>query len=317
MAGILDYVRLLKPQQRAEWSIGVCSGASPFGLKSDAASAASPALTRHSLGAVKADGVADPFMLRHGDGWVMFFEIENRRSGRGEIGLASSPDARAWKFEKIVLAEPFHLSYPHVFAHEGAHYMVPESSAASAVRLYKARAFPDTWELHAELLHGSFVDATPFRHQGRWWMIALEGFRRADAMMIFHSERLEGPWLAHPANPVSSHNRRTARPAGRMITVAGNLVRLAQDCESLYGRGVRAYVIEELTTQSYEERPVFDDDRFILGPSGQGWNATGMHHMDAQQLGPHEWVACVDGRRTAWRLPLWDRLYARWLGAGA
>ena len=38
----------------------------------------------------------------------------------------------------IVLAEPFHLSYPYVFEWQGSHYMIPESGAAKSVRLYRA-----------------------------------------------------------------------------------------------------------------------------------------------------------------------------------
>jgi len=315
MPGLLDYLALLRPRQRAEWSIGIYAGQSPMAMGPHPSMAGHAALTCRSLGAVRADGVADPFMLRHEGEWLMFFEIENRRSGKGEIGLARSPDAAAWRFEGVVLTESFHLSYPQVFEHDGAHYMVPESAAAKGVRLYKARSFPRGWELQAELVSGNFADATLFRHGGRWWMIALEGFRQTDAMVIFHSERLEGPWWPHAGNPVSVHNRRTARPAGRVIDSDGQLLRLTQDCESLYGRGVRAYVIEELKPQTFKERPAFDDDRFILAGSGYGWNASGMHHMDAHQVGQNEWIACVDGRRTVWHWPVWDRLQARWPGA--
>ena len=312
MVTVANYAQLLRPQQRAEWSIGIYTGPTPFDLTAHPSLGLRPVLGPKSLGAVKADGVADPFMVRSGQDWLMFFEIENRVSGRGEIGLATSRDALSWSFQGIVLKEPFHLSYPHVWEFEGAWYMLPEAAASGAVRLYKAESFPMQWKLHAELIRGDLVDATPFRHGNRWWIIAMDGFRRNDAMVIYHADRLEGPWHPHPANPISQNNRRTARPAGRMITYDGSLIRFTQDYEEHYGRMVRAFRIEELTPQRYVESPVGDGE--ILGPSGQGWNASGMHHIDAHRLGPDQWLACVDGRRTTRRWPLVDRVAARLTG---
>jgi hypothetical protein len=267
-------------------------------------------LTPDSLGGIKADGVADPFMVRCGHEWLMFFEIENRASGRGEIGLATSGDALSWRFEGIVLKEPFHLSYPHVWEADGSYYMLPESGAAGAVRLYKANSFPFEWTFRGELIHGDLVDATPFYHAGRWWIMALEGFRRRDAFVIYFADRLEGPWYPHSRNPIVENDRRASRPAGRMISYGGALIRFAQDDSEHYGRMVLPFAIEELTPYSYAERPIGDGP--ILGPGGSGWNATGMHHMDAHELGPNEWIACVDGRRTVWRWPVTRRLAARY-----
>jgi hypothetical protein len=316
MAPWLNYLRLLWPARRAEWSIGIYQGTSPFDLAARAAIGGRPALTRKSLGNTDAHGVADPFMIACGREWLMFLEVENRTSGKGEIGLARSADAAHWRFEGIVLREPFHLSYPHVFEWEGSYYMLPECAASGTLRLYKADAFPARWSLHAVLLHAELSDATPFRHDGKWWLVALEGFRRTDAMVIYHADQLEGPWLPHISNPISAGNCRSARPAGRVIRHQGHLVRLAQDYEMHYGRSVRAYLVEELTVQSYRDRPALENDAALLDASGQGWNATGMHHMDAHELEPGCWIACVDGRRTVWHWPVWDRVRKRVHAAG-
>jgi hypothetical protein len=243
----------------------------------------------------------------------MFFEVENLRSGRGEIGVASSPDALSWRFERIVLKEPFHLSYPHVWLSGGTYYMLPESSAAGSLRLYKSASFPFEWNFDRELLHASLADATPFEHEGRWWMFALEGFRQNDLMNIYHAEKPEGPWQAHRSNPVSRGDRCTSRPAGRVIRYQGALVRFSQDFSGVYGRAVRAFRIERLTPDEFAEHEIEGE---IVGPSGHGWNETGMHHVDAHERGPGEWIACVDGRRTVNYLPLLDTLRSRLHRAG-
>ena len=60
-----------------------------------------------------------------------------------------------------MLAEPFHLSYPYVFAWRGEYYMVPECHAAGAVRLYRAAEFPTRWVQVADLLTGPIMRIFP------------------------------------------------------------------------------------------------------------------------------------------------------------
>ena len=314
MPQFADYLRLMLPRRRAQWSIGIYVGATPLQLAPHPAIGSEPVLTPQSLDGIKASGVADPFMMRHGQGWLMFFEVENLLSGRGEIGLATSPDALSWRFEGIVLKEPFHLSYPHVWECDGAFYMLPESSGAGSLRLYKSTSFPFDWKFHKELMQGRIADATPFHHEGRWWMFALEGFRESDLMNIYYAEHPEGPWRGHSANPVLRGNRRAARPAGRVIRHEGALIRFAQDYEGVYGRAVRAFGIDQLTPETFVEHAIGAPE--ILGPSGRGWNATGMHHIDAHQRGPGDWIACVDGRRTVPYLPVLDVIRSRIHRAG-
>ena len=96
-----------------------------------------------------------------------------------------------------------------------------------------------------------------------------------------------------------------------MIRHGGQWVRVAQDFEQHYGQMVRAYVVEELTPDTYRERPAHDHEQPILCASGTSWHASGMHHMDAHQRADGQWIACVDGRRTRWYWPVLDRAAAR------
>lgn len=311
MASALGYLRLLLPRRRAAWSIGIFEGADTLQMRPHAALDGRPVLTRHSLGSVRAHGVADPFMVRHGDGWLMFFEIENIDSGRGEIGLARSSDALAWTFDRIVLRESFHLSYPCVIETPEGHFMMPECEASGGLRLYRAIDFPLAWELHAEIPGLALADATPFQHDGRWWLIALKGFRRTDEFVIYHAPELAGPWTAHTMNPIARGERRRSRPAGSVVRVDGKLVRFAQDYAQHYGACVRASVIETLTPTAYAERPATPGDVPILGANAAYWSTRGMHHIDAHQVDPARWLACVDGQRSQWTWPVAERLAAR------
>jgi hypothetical protein len=270
------------------WSIAIYRGATPFQLQP-----APPILTHHDITDIPARFVADPFLLRRDNTWHMFFEVMNTSTQLGEIGLATSPDAEAWSYERIVLKEPFHLSYPHVFDWQGEYYMLPETLDAGAVCLYKALDFPFRWANVARLIEARLADPTIFRFNDLWWMFACSTPYQHDTLRLYFAAELTGPWTEHPQSPVIHADKRRARPAGRVVKFNNRLFRFAQDCVPQYGSSVRAFEIVQLTTHSYAE--VEHDHTPILRASGNGWNARGMHHVDAHELVDGNWLASVDG----------------------
>lgn len=287
---------IARPWWPEVWSIGIYGGSSPLTL-APLPGVPNPVLSRDDVCDVPACFVADPFMVRDGGEWHMFFEVMNWRTGRGEIALAGSGDAVRWTYRQRVLAEPFHLSYPHVFRHDGQWYMVPESYQAGEVRLYAATDFPFRWSPVTTLLRGEYlVDGTPFHRGGLWWMfVDASPQREHDTLRLFWARELRGPWTEHPRSPLIRGDPTRARPAGRAVAIDGRLIRFAQNCQPAYGTQVRAFEILDLTADSYCERSVGRDP--LLWPSGAGWNAAGMHHVDAHEVSPGNWIASVDGWR--------------------
>ena len=281
-------------RQRHEWSIGIYTGDSPLDL-APAENAANPVLTREHVTDTSARFVADPFMLKVDQTWHMFFEVMSRRTHRGEIGLATSPDGLNWKYRQIVLAEAFHLSYPYVFEWQGSYYMIPETHKAGAVRLYRAARFPTQWSFVADLLSGhSFGDSSPFRFGDKWWLFTeTNPTYNFDTLRLYYADDLSGPWIEHRRSPIVEGDARIARPGGRVLVTGERIIRYAQDCYPVYGSRVGAFEITELTTTTYREQTA--SERPVLAASGSGWNASGMHHVDAHCLDSGRWIACVDG----------------------
>ncbi len=292
--------RLIIPRTSPEaaapyaWSIGIYTGSSPVRLRNPRG-IRNPVLTPADVTDVTAETVADPFMLRRPDAWYMFFEVFNTQAARGEIGLAMSGNGFDWMYRGIVLAEPFHLSYPYVFEHRNESYMIPESHEAADIRLYKAASFPTGWTLVNTLLEGGyFVDTSVFQHDGTWWMFTETNHEsKHDQLRLFHAPDLAGPWQEHEKSPIVDGDAHIARPAGRVVSINGSLIRYAQDDYPTYGRQVRAFEITELTKTRYAER--LRTPRPIVGATGSGWNSSGMHHIDPHQIGDRKWIACVDG----------------------
>lgn len=283
------------------WSIGIYKGSSPYRL-SPARDVRNPVLTRDRVSDVRALFVADPFMIRRHDTWYMFFEVYNYDAAKGEIGLATSKDAVTWKYERIVLREPFHLSYPYVFEWDGRYYMIPESHQADSVRLYESLQFPTEWTCTDVLISGQrFSDNSIFRYGDLWWLFCeTSPDLRHDTLRLYFSSRLRGPWQEHPASPIIRDNPHIARPAGRVTVWQDRPMRFAQDCFPKYGTRIRAFEITELSTLTYRERAMVK--RSILGPGCRIWNLGGMHHIDPHPVGPSEWIAPVDGWQPVWWL---------------
>lgn len=294
-ARITNQLPIGLPIKQNRWSIGIYFSKSPVDFVS-AQQIKSPTIARKHVSDVNAAFVADPFMLKAGNTWYMFFEILNNHTGKGEIGLATSQNLKKWKYQKIVLAEPFHLSYPYVFQWMNEYYMIPETYQANAIRLYKASKFPYEWSSVGEILSGSvFLDPTIFRYADKWWLFTeTNPNHQYDTLRLYYADDLTGPWFEHPNSPIIQGNAHIARPSGRVLVMNDRLIRYTQDCDPEYGLQVRAFEITELTTTSYREREV--GDGLVLKPSGVGWNGSGMHHIDAHLMDDGTWVACVDGR---------------------
>ncbi|HEV8724155.1 MAG TPA: hypothetical protein VGW77_26360 [Candidatus Binatia bacterium] len=281
-----------------QWSIGIYQGKNPFHFL-PAAKINNPVLTRQDVSDVPAAFVADPFMIKAGDTWYMFFEVMNRHSCKGEIGLARSVDGIHWKYEKIVLIKPFHLSYPYVFEFQNKYYLMPECGRTKSIHLYRATRFPEEWRLDSILLQGAvYTDSSLFCYHDRWWIFTdtLEN-ENQDTLRLYHADALHGPWSEHPQSPIIRNGRPMARPGGRVVIVDGQIVRYAQDNIPSYGTRIHALVITELTPTIYREEAW--DHNVVLDASGAGWNGSGMHHIDPHQLEDGSFIACVDGRSAA------------------
>lgn len=235
---------------------------------------------------------ADPFVWSRGGRNFVFFEERRYRIRRGHI--------RAWELDRTgrplglsfpVVDEPYHLSYPYLFEHDGELFMAPEKAEQGRVDVYGCVRFPDRWERAATLIGGARLsDPTLFLHQGRWWLFcaASRGRMRVnETLMAFHAENpLASRWSAHPANPIV-RDFSCGRPAGRIQRDAiGRLLRPGQDCVRRYGYGLVLSQIVELSPERYREQSIWRTNGAAIG----GWR--GLHHLDW-----HAGILVMDAQR--------------------
>jgi hypothetical protein len=201
---------------------------------------------------------ADPFPAAHEGRHFLFYE-EKPYASHAHLCVAELDEKGRPGAHRVVLRQPYHLSYPHVFRWNGGWYMVPETYQQRRVELYSTDSFPDGWTLQATLLENvEAVDPTIFEHDGRWWLSfasSVRGTYEASALHFYHAPSPLGPWEPHRNNPVKV-DVRSARPAGRVFHHEGRLYRPAQDGSPRYGSAIVMHELLELTPTSFREEEV-------------------------------------------------------------
>ncbi|MQL74797.1 hypothetical protein Taro_007169 [Colocasia esculenta] len=237
-----------------------------------------------------------------GDTLYLFFETKNSIKMHGEIGVARSIDEGAsWEFLGIALQEEWHLSYPYVFSYNDQIYMMPEGSRKGDLRLYRAVKFPLQWTLEKVLVRKPLVDASLVKYGDYYWLFASDfsrfGTEKNAELEIWYSDSPLGFWKQHKRNPIYRSDKSLgARNGGRPFIYEGYLYRLGQDCSGTYGRSLRLYKVEKLSTDDYREVSV--PLQIEMADKGRyAWNGIRHHHLDAQKLPSGGWIAVMDGDR--------------------
>ncbi len=194
---------------------------------------------------------ADPFPFRNN----IFFEDFPYATNRGRISITTVENGVA-SVPRPVLEEPFHLSYPFVFEHEGEFWMIPESGEARGIYLYRAEQFPYKWKREGCLIDNiDGYDATLLRHDGRFWLFVSERMWNSsswDTLSLFSSTKLTGPWLPHRHNPIMI-DAAVSRSGGAIFHRGDEIIRVAQDNSRNYGDGISLCRINALGTDEYSQ----------------------------------------------------------------
>lgn len=230
---------------------------------------------------------ADPFLMERDGRQYCFVEDFVYDTGLGHITVLEVTDAGMVEVG-AALKEPFHLSFPFIFEHDGTLYMCPETSTVRQIRLYRCIDFPATWELaHVVMEDVAAADSMFLEQAGRWWMMTnIDTSGVGDAtneLSIFYADSpLSKTWTPHAGNPVIE-TALAARNGGLLYTEDG-VCRVGQrQGFGHYGVGARVFKIITLTETAYEEREVA-----TLTPDFRP-GLTGAHHITS-----HGGITVVD-----------------------
>lgn len=254
--------------------------------------------------------LADPFGLWRDGVLHVFAEHYDYRDRHGRIVCLRFDAALRPIDRQDVLSAPWHLSYPYVFEAGGETWMLPEAFRSGTLTLYRAVDFPHRWAPATRIaLAGGAVDATPFRHGGRWWLAfaaARDGHSRQSELALAFADRLDGPWTAHPLNPIRI-DRAGGRPGGTPMATKDGIVLPVQDCTETYGGAIRPLRFVRLDVETVETRL---GDR--IGPSADaGRYRDGLHTLSACGNVTLVDVKRIDRTGRGWLIDLRRRIRAR------
>lgn len=221
--------------------------------------------------------LADPFpLLRNGRAWL-FAEAFDDALNQGHLvavaldaaGRAAAPQPLDLRYIPEgaegdgVPMRVVHRSFPFVFTHAGALYMIPETCALRAVDLFVCDDFPRRWRWVRRLLDGvDAADSTVLRHEGRWWLFtSVRPQANAPRALEIHraDDLLRAPFIAHPVNPERRYAEAphgTGRCAGTWVRdVDGAWLRPVQTSVRRYGEGMCYMRVDRLDPEVFVERP--------------------------------------------------------------
>lgn len=278
--------------RREQWTIGIYRSNSPFHFNA-LQGWINPLFRAEDVTDLPAKFVADPFLVKEDDMWNLFFEVYNNDTKQGDLAVATSKNTWTWNYEKVIIDESFHLSYPYVFKADDDYYLIPESFEVNSIRLYKADDFPTKWSFVKTLVEGrDYVDNSIVYYNNKWWLFS--SVTSNDTLYLHYADSLTGPWKEHPQSPIVVGDVHKSRPSGRLLIYEGKLYRFTMDINPPVGtHQVMAYEITEITHETYSEKLAQEDP--VVKPSGSGWNGQAMHQLDPVQVDSDSWVASVDG----------------------
>lgn len=236
---------------------------------------------------------ADPFGWKRDGAFFIFCEEVLYAERRGHISVVPMDGQGNVLGPAVkIIEEPYHLSYPFLFEHEGELYLLPESGFANVLNLYRCVEFPYRWEKVRPVFEGvQYYDTTLLHHHGRWWLFAtVRNPRRLqlpdhDLLLFSADSPLTKQWTPHPRGTIVRGFHR-ARPAGRLFQHDGRLFRPSQNCHDRYGGSLNINEVTQLDAAGYREKLV----REIKPDWEPGY--IGVHHIDW-----HDGVLLMDAHR--------------------
>jgi len=205
--------------------------------------------------------LADPFLLDYKEKNYVFVEDYSYQQKKGRIS-AFEVVGDNLKPLGVVLEEEFHLSFPFMLADGSDVYMIPETSEAKEIRIYRATKFPFEWKLEKVLMSDvSATDTMIFKNSSGYFMLtnicsAKIGEHNSE-LHLFHSNTLiSDNWSqTEQGNPIFCDSSR-GRNGGFYKTEDG-LFRINQiQGKDHYGKAFAQNKVIQLDREGYKEELV-------------------------------------------------------------
>lgn len=199
--------------------------------------------------------VADPFLVEYKGEIYLFAEIFLWKSERnGVIGYCKYKEGSFGEWV-VTMDRHWHLSYPFVFTRDNRLYMIPESYQLGEVVVYELEELPNKWKkIQSLIVDVEYCDSTIFKYKnGKEYMLTFErGEHSPQGKGLLYELDLDGI----KKRRVLSDKLEGARCGGNVIIENDKYIRVAQNCEQEYGKGLLFYEIDAVEPK-YQEHEIY------------------------------------------------------------
>ena len=219
---------------------------------------------------------ADPFGVSIGPSkFRIFVERFDWKKRKGDIATTVFDGETFGPFQTALEAKT-HLSYPYTARIKGEQVFIPEHSEGRDVSSFDYDSNGVAYKKKTIFAKSDLIDTTFFELEGQVWAFALiDGHASNTHLHLFFADAFDGPWYAHPLNPIKS-SIRSARPAGTPFIYEGRLYRPSQDCSKVYGGSITINEVLVLSQTDYKEIEVNS-----VRPSSDSQYKDGLHTISS------------------------------------
>lgn len=190
---------------------------------------------------------ADPFVLQSGSDVSVVFENFSYKSGLGHLSVWDRNSG-----VKDLMIKPIHMSFPFVFRHKEALWIIPEESENNHCYAYEwsADGLSDNKFL---IINQAVVDPVLMEYDGMYYLFCgLKNDLPNEKLFVFYSESFNGPYKPHFLNPVKV-SAAGSRNAGNFISLEGDMLRPSQVYKYFYGHNMLINRVVKLSPQQFNE----------------------------------------------------------------
>ena len=205
---------------------------------------------------------ADPMPYTIADQTFVFMEMMDHRTLKGVIGVSAYDSQGKLSKPRVIIDEPFHMSFPHVFDFNGNTYMIPETSEVEQLRVYKMGEDVYQWEIFRIFENlGKLVDTITMEKDGHLYFLACELHSNPlkTRLILFKLDDINKGMLAEIPMENEEYSYE-CRNAGPFIYSSGHIYRISQgsmpdeygvymtlnEVDSIGSEGLREHVIKRI-----------------------------------------------------------------------